>query len=476
MQRLSVHPPRLCDSVVENEVAPDCGNSLDNGNDSATMLANFVYHETMPMRNHPIDPKFFVENRRRLVKKLPPHSLVIVNANDILPMNSDAVLPLVPQTDLFYLTGTEQEETILLLCPDALDEAHREILFVRETSELLTIWEGHKLTKDEATKISGIKNIKLLTQFRGIFHRLMCESDHIYLNGNEHPRSVVEVETRDARFVADTRRRYPLHEYRRLGRLMHELRTIKLPTEIGLLKEAVKITDAGFRRVAKMLKPGVTEFEIEAEFIHEFTRRRAKFAYNPIIASGKNACVLHYLQNDQTCQAGEVLLLDVAANYANYNADLTRTIPVSGRFTARQKQIYSAVLRVLRASIKGAKVGKLHKDWQWESKMMMNEELLKLELITPEEVKKQTREEPASHKYFMHGLGHFLGLDVHDYGLMNQRFQAGTVLTVEPGIYIPAENLAVRLENDIVVRNGPPEDLMKDVPLEIEEIEDLMNG
>jgi Xaa-Pro aminopeptidase len=428
------------------------------------------------MRYRAIDAKVFVENRKRLGRMMEKHSLAVVNANDVLPMNADAVMLIVPQTDLFYLSGIEQEETILLICPDAFDENLREVLFVRESSELLTIWEGHKLTKEEATAISGIKNVKLLGEFRGIFHRLMCEMEHVYLNSNEHARAHVEVQTRDARFVKDCRKRYPLHDYKRLGRLMHELRGVKTAKELELLREAVKITDKGFRRVARFVKPGVGEWEVEAEFAHEFTRRQGKFAYNPIIASGKNACVLHYVVNDQVCKKGELLLLDVAASYANYNADLTRTIPVDGRFTKRQKQIYNAVLRVMRASIKGAKVGKLHRDWQREAQMMMNEELLGLELITKEDIKKQTKEEPASRKFFNHGLGHFLGLDVHDYGYTTERFKEGTVLTVEPGIYVPKEEVAVRLENDIVVRKGGAEDLMEGVAVEAEEIEELMNG
>ena len=427
------------------------------------------------MRHIPIDAKLFTENRARLAKRMPPNSLAVVNANDLLPMNADALLPIVPQTDLFYLTGIEQEETILLLCPNAFDEKLREVLFIRPSSEFLATWEGHKLTPEEARQISGIKNVKLLTEFRGVFHTLMCEADHVYLNANEHPRSVVEVQTRDARFIRDTRKRYPLHDYRRLGRLMMELRGIKTEKEIDLLKTAIDITAKGFRRVARMVKPGVSEFEIEAEFAHEFTRRRARFAYTPIIASGKNACALHYIKNDQTCRKGDLLLLDVAASYANYNADLTRTLPVDGKFTKRQRRVYNAVLRVLRAAVKNATVGKLHRDWQRDAQMMMNDELLELGLLKKKDIRKQTEDEPACRKYFMHGLGHFLGLDVHDYGLMQTPFQPGTVLTVEPGIYIPKEGFAVRLENNIVVRPDGAEDLFKGVPIEAEEIEDLMN-
>ncbi len=412
------------------------------------------------MRHLPIDPKMFAENREKLAKKMLPNSLAVVNANDILPSNSDAVLPLVPQTDLFYLSGIEQEESILLLCPNSFDPLTREVLFIRESSELLTIWEGYKHTKDDARKISGIKNVRWLSEFRGIFHRLMCESDHVYLNGNEHARSTVVVQTRDARFVKDTQKRYPLHDYQRLGRIMMDLRGAKSDAEIELLKKAIEITEKGFRAVAKMTKPGVTEYEVEAELSYHFLKNRGKFAYNPIIATGKNACVLHYVQNDQTCKKGELLLLDVAAGYANYNADLTRTIPVDGKFTKRQRQVYDAVLRVLRFSTKNATVGKLHRDWQKDAQMMMNEELLGLGLIKKSDIKKQTEEEPACRKYFMHGLGHFLGLDVHDYGVPQTPFKPGTALTVEPGIYIPKEGFAVRLEDDIVVRESGAENLL----------------
>jgi Xaa-Pro aminopeptidase len=427
------------------------------------------------MRHLPIDPKMFVENRARVVRRLLPHSLVVVNANDLLPTNADAVLPMMPQSDLFYLTGIEQEETILLLCPTAFDENLREVLFVRESNPLLTTWEGHKLTLDEARKISGIKNVKWLGEFRGIFHRLMCEMEHVYLNANEHGRAVVEVQTRDARFIRETQNRYPLHDYRRLGHLMMELRGVKTEAEIALIKQAIHITDKGFRRVVKMVEPGVTEFEIEAEFAHEFIKRRGRFAYSPIIASGKSSCILHYLQNDQTCQKGDLLLMDVAASYANYNADLTRTVPVEGKFNRRQRDVYNAVLRVLRFSVKNATVGKLHRDWQKDAQKMMNEELLALKLLKKADVKRQTEEEPACRKYFMHGLGHFLGLDVHDYGLAQVPFQPGTVLTVEPGIYIPDEGFGIRLENNIVVRSEGTVDLFDDIPIEAEEIEDLMH-
>jgi len=426
------------------------------------------------MRYRPIDSKLFVNHRANLYKLILPNSLAVLNVNDVLPTNADGTLRLRPNADLFYLSGVEQEESILLLYPDAHEEKMREILFLRETNELLAIWEGHKLTKAEAQKISGIERVEWLSEFRPLFHRLMCECEHVYLNSNEHKRAVIEVETREARFVCDTQQRYPLHNYQRLARLMHRLRSVKSELELELLAQACAITRAGFLRVCRFVRPDVTETEVEAEFAHEFIRQGGDFAYSPIIASGKNACVLHYVQNDQTCRAGDLLLLDVAASYANYNADLTRTIPVSGRFTRRQRQVYQAVLRVLRGTSAVAAPGKLPRDWQKEAEALMEQELLHLGLLKPSDIRKQDPDKPALKKYFMHGVGHPLGLDVHDLGLTTEPIQTGWVLTVEPGIYIPEEGFAVRLENNIVVRQGGNVDLMSDIPIEADDIEALM--
>ncbi|MFO0871158.1 MAG: aminopeptidase P family protein [Pirellulales bacterium] len=428
------------------------------------------------MRHVPLDKQLFVANRDRLRHLLPPRSLAIVNANDVLPTNADGSLPMHPNADLFYLSGVEQEESLLLLAPDYSDEKFREILFLREPNEHLKIWEGHKLSKDEARQISGIKCVKWLSELRTFLHMLMCEAEQVYLNSNEHKRAVVEVETRDARLTRDLQQRYPLHRYQRLAPLLHQLRVVKSAAEIELLREAVAITDAGFRRVLGFVQPGVQEHEVEAEFAHEFIRRRGKFAYTPIVASGANACVLHYIANDQPCRDGDLLLVDVASSYANYNADLTRTIPVNGRFTPRQKAVYEAVLRVMRASIAGATVGKLHRDWTREAQLHMNEELRQLGLLTAEDIARQSADELACRKYFMHGLGHPLGLDVHDVGFTHQPFAPGWVLTVEPGIYLPDEGFGVRLENDIVVTENGPVDLMAHIPVEVEEIESLMNA
>jgi Xaa-Pro aminopeptidase len=427
------------------------------------------------VRHAPIDSELFVSHRQRLAKLLLPGSLAVVNANDVLPTNADGTLPLVPSADLFYLSGIEQEETILLLAPDAADEKLREVLFIREPNEHLKTWEGHKHSKEEASQISGIKTIKWLSEFRTIFHQLMCELENVYLNSNEHKRAAGEVQTRDERFVRQCQERYPLHRYHRLARLLHSLRVVKTKREVELLKQAIDITAAGFERVARFVKPGVYEHEVEAEFAHEFTRRRGKFAYPPIIASGANSCILHYNANDQVCRESDVLLLDVAASYANYNADLTRTLPVSGRFTPRQKDVYNAVLKVFRASVAGATVGKLPKTWLRESQAMMNEQLLALGLITAEDVEKATDpDEPACRKYFMHGLGHPLGLDVHDVGHTTEPMAAGWVVTVEPGIYIPSEGFGVRLENDVLITADGPVDLMSHIPIEVADIEGLM--
>ncbi len=427
------------------------------------------------MRHAPIDASLFIENRAQLRRLLPPDSLAVVNANDVLPTNADGSLMLVPHSDLFYLSGVEQEQSILVIAPGAFSESLREVLFLREPNEESKTWEGHKLSKAEATAVSGIKTVKWLSEFPRVFRQLMCETENVFLDSNEHNRAAVEVETREDRFVHQTQSQYPLHRYHRLARLMHTLRVTKSPAEIELLRKAVEITAAGYRRVLAHLQPGLREYELEADFAYEFIRQGAKFAYTPIVGGGANACVLHYIENDQVLESGQLVLLDVAASYANYNADLTRTYPVGGRFTPRQRAVYDAVLRVMRASIAGAVVGRLHRDWQDDAKRMMADELVALGLLTAEEAAKHTRDEPACRKYFMHGLGHPLGLDVHDVGHLNRPFAPGWVLTVEPGIYLPDEGFAVRLENNVVVTDGGPVDLTTAIPVEADEVESLLN-
>jgi Xaa-Pro aminopeptidase len=428
------------------------------------------------MRYAPIDPKLFVHNRRRLAERLLPNSLAVLNSNDVLPTNADGTLPFVQNADLFYLSGIDQEESVLLLAPHAADEKMREVLFLRETNEHLVIWEGHKLTKEQATKVSGIENVRWLGDFPGVFQQLMAEVENVYLNTNEHRRATVEVETRDARFVVDVQRRYPLHHYHRLARLMHQLRIVKSDEEVRVIRQASKITEKGFRRVARFVKPGVNEMQVEAEFAHEFIRNGASFAYSPIVAGGGNSCVLHYVQNDQPLKAGEVLLLDVAAGYANYKSDLTRTLPVSGKFTRRQKQVYNAVLGVMRHTINAFQPGRMLKDVQKETEELMEKALVDLNLIKAIQTgRRRDAKNPAFRKYFMHGVAHPIGLDVHDVGFTQlQPIQPGWVLTCEPGIYIREEGLGIRLENLVHVTAKGNEDLLASVPVEVEEIEGLM--
>jgi Xaa-Pro aminopeptidase len=421
-----------------------------------------------------LPPELFIANRDRLAKLLPANSLAVLNANDIPPTNSDGSAAAVPNSDLFYLTGVAQEQSILLLYPEADDEKQRALLFLREPTPENERWEGHKLTREEAQAQTGLRHIHWLSEFPRLFHRLICECDHVFLNANEHKRAVIEVESREARFVADTMRRYPLHDYRRLAPLMHQLRAVKSEHEVSLLRRACDVTASAFGRVLRFVKPGVGEWEVEAEFAHEFIRHRCRFAYQPIIASGPNACVLHYVESSAICQKGSLLLLDVAAACVNYNADMTRTIPVSGRFTTRQKKVYNAVLRVLRQSIANLRPGKRIKDWQKEAEQLTEKELVELGLLTTRQIKRQDPDNPALKKYFMHGVGHPLGLDVHDVGLTTQPIQAGWVMTVEPGIYLPDEGFAVRLENDVLVTADGPVDLMANIPIEAGEIETLM--
>jgi Xaa-Pro aminopeptidase len=428
------------------------------------------------MRYEPIPSNLFSENRARLAKLMPANSLAVVNSNDIPPTNADGTMCITPNSDLFYLAGVEQEQSILLLYPEADEEEHREILFVREPTAELELWDGHKLTKGEAQSVSGVKRVRWLSDFPRLFHRLMCECSHVFLNSNEHKRAVVDVQSRDARFVVDTMAKYPLHNYQRLAPLLHRLRAVKSEAELGLIRQACKITADGFERVLQFTRPGVREAEIEAEYAHEFIRQGARFAYQPIIAAGPNACHLHYVSNCHECRQGQLLLLDVGACYANYNADMTRTIPVSGKFTPRQKRVYRAVLRILRQCIKGLTPGKKIKVWQKEAEQITEKELVDLGLLTIPAIRRQDPDEPAFKKYFMHGVGHPLGLDVHDVGITTEAIQPGWVMTVEPAIYVREEGFAVRLENDVLITEEGPVDLMGDVPIEPEEIEARMSS
>lgn len=405
-------------------------------------------------------------------------SIAVFNSNDIYPISADSTMPFQQHRDIFYLSGVDQEESILLMFPDAAEEKHREILFVRETNEHIAVWEGEKLTKERAYKVSGIKTVYWLQEFDKVFFELMTKADTIYFNTNEHYRQSVETETREDRFIKKTKDRFPAHRWAKSNPILQRLRSVKDPIEIDLIQEACNITEKGFRRVLEFLEPGVWEYEIEAEFMHQFLRNRSKgFAYTPIVASGNNANVLHYVQNNQQCKEGDLLLLDVGAEYANYASDMSRTIPVSGRFTKRQREVYEAVLHVKKEATKMLVPGNFWKEYHIEVGKLMTEQLLKLKLLDKADMQNENPEWPAYKKYFMHGTSHHLGLDTHDYGILWEPMQPDMVFTVEPGIYIPEEGFGIRLEDDVVIQeNGEPLNLMKNIPLEVDEIEDLMNS
>lgn len=429
------------------------------------------------MKYLPIDRKLFIENRKKLVSKLLPNSVVVVNANDEMPRSADGHFMFRQNSDLFYLTGIDQEQTVLLLCPNHPDAKFREILFLRETSELIAIWDGHKYTIEEAKATSGIESIYWLSDLPNMLPSIMYLSENCYLNLNEHTRMHNEVPDRDLRYAHTMKKSFPLHTYKRLSPIMHDLRAIKDEIEVLLIKEAVNITKKAYHKVLKFVKPGVTEYEVEAEILSEFIRNRATGpAYSSIIASGKNACVLHYVDNNRVCADGDLLLMDFGAEYANYAADLTRTIPINGKFSARQAEVYNAVLRIFRFAQSKLVSGTNPEEYNLLIGEAATEELLKLGLLSTEEVKNQSIQKPAYKKYFMHGTSHYLGLDVHDVGSRYRNFEAGMVFTCEPGIYIPKENIGIRIENDFLITKNGNLDLMQGFPIEIEEIEMAMNA
>ena len=428
------------------------------------------------MKYQAIDNNLFIENRTKFKNYLKPNSLAVFVSNDIMPTNADGSMGFRQNSDLFYLSGIDQEDTILVIFPDVKDGKHKEILFVKETSELIAIWEGAKLNKAQATEVSGVDHIYWFHEFEKVMQPFFLQAENIYLNSNEHARRYIDIETAQARFNKSILAKYPLHKFERSAPIMHRIRAIKSTQEIDLIQQACDITEKGFRRLLGFIKPGVWEYEIEAELIHEFVRNRSQgFAYGPIVASGKSACVLHYVENNQQCKDGDVILLDVAAEYANYASDLTRSIPVNGKYTKRQKEVYNAVLRVHRAAAKLLVPGQTFDKYNTAVGNLMTEELLKLNLLKNEDVKKQNPNWPAYKKYFMHGTSHFLGLDVHDVGFFQEPMQAGMVFTVEPGIYIQEEGLGIRIENNLLVTTNGQLDLMKNIPIEADEIEDLMS-
>lgn len=429
------------------------------------------------MKYHQIDRQLFINNRKKFTAAMKPNSVAVFNSNDIYPVSADSTLPFAQSRDIFYLSGVDQEESILLLFPDAPYENLKEILFLKETNDHIAVWEGEKLTKERAFEVTGIKTVIWLQDFHKTLKEIMAYSDTMYINTNEHYRASIETETREARFVKWWKENYPAHKVEKSNPILQRLRSVKEQAELDLIQKACDITDKGFRRILNFVKPNVTEYEIEAEFIHEFIRNRSKgFAYTPIIASGNNANVLHYIENNQPCNAGDLILLDVGAEYANYSSDMSRTIPVSGKFSERQAQVYNAVLRVKNDATKLLVPGTLWKEYHQEVGKLMTSELLGLGLLDKADVQNENPDWPAYKKYFMHGTSHHMGLDTHDYGLLHEPMKANMVFTVEPGIYIPAEGFGIRLEDDVVIQEkGEPFNLMRNIPIEIEEIESLMN-
>ena len=430
------------------------------------------------MRYQPLSSSFYKNARNKFGKLLAQKSLAIFNSNDIYPIGADSTMPFQQHRDIFYLCGVDQEESILLLFPDAVEAKHREILFLRETNDHIAVWEGAKLSKKQAVQLTGIETIYWLSEFNRVFQELSTQCERFYFNTNEHYRQAVETQTREDRFIKWCKKQYPAHGVAKSNPILQQLRSVKDEEEIAQIQQACDITEKGFRRVLSFIKPKVWEYEIEAELIHEFIRNRSRgFAYTPIIAAGNNANVLHYTENNQQCKAGDLVLMDVAAEYGNYASDLTRTVPVSGRFNDRQKAVYQSVLHVKKEATKLLIPGTIWKEYHIEVGKIMTAELLKLGLLDKADIQNESTENPAYKKYFMHGTSHQMGLDTHDYGLLHLPMEANMVFTVEPGIYIPDEGFGVRLEDDVVIqKTGTPINLMESIPIEIEEIETLMNN
>nr|WP_298923238.1 aminopeptidase P family protein [uncultured Allomuricauda sp.] len=428
------------------------------------------------MKYHQINSELFVKNRKKFMAQMKPKSIAVFNSNDIYPVSADSTMPFEQHRDIFYLSGADQEETILVLFPEAMDKKHREVLFVRETNDHIAVWEGAKLTKEKATQVSGIETIYWLSDFDKVFFDVMTEADTIYFNTNEHYRQAVETQTREDRFIERCKREFPAHQWAKSNPILQQIRGVKEPEEIALMQQACDITEKGFRRILQFTKPGVWEYEMEAEYLHEFIRNRSKgFAYTPIIACGDNANVLHYIENNQQVQDGDLILMDVAAEYANYSSDMTRTIPANGKFTDRQKAVYNAVLRVKNEATKMLVPGTIWAEYHKEVGKIMTSELLGLGLLDKADVQNEDKNWPAYKKYFMHGTSHHIGLDTHDYGELKMPMKPNMVFTVEPGIYVPNEQMGIRLEDDVVIQEtGEPFNLMKNIPIEVEEIEELM--
>ncbi|MAP54015.1 aminopeptidase P family protein [Altibacter sp.] len=430
------------------------------------------------MKYHQIDSKLFIKNRKNFMAQMKPKSIAVFNSNDVYPVGADSTMPFQQHRDIFYLSGVDQEESILLLFPEAADEKNREVLFLKETNDHIAVWEGEKLTKERAYEVSGVKTVYWLKEFDKIFFELMTQAETIYFNTNEHYRQAVTTETREDRFIKTTKNKFPAHNWAKSNPILQRLRSVKDPIELELMQQACDITEKGFRRILSFIKPGVWEYEIEAEYMHEFLRNRSKgFAYTPIIASGTNANVLHYIENNHQCKEGDLILMDVGAEYANYSSDMSRTIPVNGTFTKRQREVYDAVHRVKDDATKMLVPGTLWKEYHVEVGKLMTSALLGLGLLDKADIKNENPDWPAYKKYFMHGTSHHIGLDTHDYGILWEPMKPNMVFTVEPGIYIPEEGFGIRLEDDVVIQeNGEPFNLMRNIPIEAEAIEEIMNS
>ncbi len=427
------------------------------------------------MKYDPIDNNLFIENRKRFAGHMEQNSVAIFTSNDDMPRNGDQFFPFRQNSDMFYLTGIDQAKSILVMYPDSNRENMKEILFTEETSEEIAIWYGKKYTKEEAAETSGIEHVEWLDKFESILIDLMANCGAVYLNTNENIRFASEVQYGDLRFIEWMKKRFPLHQYRRSAPIMRLLRTIKMPQEVELMQHACDITEKAFRRVLDFVKPGVMEYEIEAEITREFIRNRANgHAYYPIIASGASACVLHYIENNKQCKDGDLLLMDFGAEYANYAGDLSRTIPVNGKFTERQKDCYNAVLRTMKEAVKMLRPGTTIDKYHAKVQELMEKEMIGLGLFTEEDVKNQDPNKKLRDKYFMHGTSHFMGLDVHDVGFKQEELKPGMVFSCEPGLYILDEGIGIRIENDILVTEDEPRDLMKNIPIEADDIEALM--
>ena len=429
------------------------------------------------MKYNQINSDLFINNRKNFKNKMVSNSLAVFNSNDVYPIGADSTIPFQQDRNIFYLSGVDQEESVLILFPDCPNPKHREILFLTETNAHIAVWEGEKLTKEKAFETSGVSTVYWLQDFDRVMKEIMSQADTIYINTNEHYRASVATETREDRFNKAVRAQFPAHKVEKSNPILQRLRSVKHPLELDIIQEACNITEKGFRRILEFVKPDVWEYNIEAEFMHEFLNNRSKgFAYTPIVASGNNANVLHYIENNKQCKAGDLILLDIGAEYANYASDMSRTIPVSGKFTKRQKEVYNAINRVKNEATKMLTPGTIWADYHNEVGKIATSEMLSLGLLDKADVQNEDKDWPAYKKYFMHGTSHHMGLDTHDYGILHEPMKANMVFTVEPGFYIPDEGFGIRIEDDVVIQeSGEPFNLMRNIPIEADEIEDLMN-